>query len=336
MRKFMVLVATLSLLTPVSATASSPQKEVELAFEKTTKYLYSNKGSITLNVENRLIDGQTTRSEYIRDKNGTEYYGLGNYKVIKDKKNTYLHSSYLREHTPFDKILPENENVMFILPKKLENFYLYGKNSQSDALNPKSDFMFLALRNYLSPSSKYSKKPDGKYLITDQEARENITISLNASGLITEITVDVKDNTGLSINEKYNYSEIANILTVLPKYDYKNLDTYAKTDQYNSLYYSRLINDNLGFIYRMAGISSKRNDPLTGALQVKDITSADISSFFKEIKFWYRSSNSLSTDKGYKQIGDKVQQSLKGYNNKLYTGCLSKEGNTLKFTFSKC
>lgn len=341
MRKFIVVILSLTLFTPINANANiaTPKSEVELAIEKTQNYVYSGKGSITINSEDTIFGGDPTHFEYIRDVNGSDYmYNEGNkHRFIRDAKRIYVHSSYLLEHKPFDKLIPEKENVMYLIPEKFNNYYLYGNESTAKTDNPNGYFRYLGIRNYINPDSDFKKNEDGSYSVLDNQAKRETFININSEGFITELIIKSLDKEVPVISEKYSYTEIENVLLLFPEYDYKNIDLFAKTDKYNSMYYSSLMKDNLSFIYRMSGIEAKRMDPKTGTLLIKNITIADIKIFLSnKLKFWYSSSNSLTTDKGYKQFGSKIQQSLKGYNNKVYTGCLSKKGNELRFILAKC
>ena len=322
---------------PMEANASTSKSEVELAIEKTINYIYSTKGSVTIEAENRIFGGNPTQSRYIRDKNNSEYLYEYGAKFIKNEKGQYLHSSYLRNYTPFDRIIPLNENVMYLIPDKFSNFYQYGKGKISDVFNSNVYFRFLGIRNYFSEDSVFDKNENGIYSVVNTQEKIETLIKINKEGFVTELISTKLGEKEPYITEKYSYDEIENILSLLPAYDYKNIEIHAKTEQYNNIYLATLMKSNLSFVYRMAGIEAKRLDTKTGDLLIKNITSADIKKFLeKELKYWYSNSNSLSTDKGYKQVGDKIQQSLKGYNNKIYTGCLSKKGTNFKFVLNKC
>jgi len=243
----------------------------------------------------------------------------------------------LRNYTPFDRIIPLNENVMYLIPDKFSNFYQYGKGKISDVFNSNVYFRFLGIRNYFSEDSVFDKNENGIYSVVNTQEKIETLIKINKEGFVTELISTKLGEKEPYITEKYSYDEIENILSLLPAYDYKNIEIHAKTEQYNNIYLATLMKSNLSFVYRMAGIEAKRLDTKTGDLLIKNITSADIKKFLeKELKYWYSNSNSLSTDKGYKQVGDKIQQSLKGYNNKIYTGCLSKKGTNFKFVLNKC
>ena len=338
MRKITVLLLLALLTNPTAAFGSTAKVEVEQAIKRTSDYLYSKKLSITVKSTMTFPDNSKTSSEYVRDKNRTEYlYNQGNkHRFIKDTKNTYLHSSYLTQYHPFDKIINGTENAMYLVPNRFENFYIYGKNPKSAVDDPNGYLNYLTINNKISPQSEYTSISPNKYKIKDNESNQEIYLTINDKGLVSEITTNSLDRTIYNAYETYNYDEISNILSVLPKYDYRNLDTIIKTNRYNELYYAEIINENLNFIYTMAGISAKRNNATTGDLSVKDITANDLRDFFKKIKYWFDTSNSISTYKGYSLRGDKLQQALKGYNNKTYYGCLGKAGNALAFKFARC